>query len=515
MELTRIEGGRVISRTAPVEPSGRFSFRNLPAGDGYQLVVRGAGLRATGYGQRTLADPWKPINLSQGQHLTDVQVTAQAISRISGKVVDSSGKPLAGARVLAMVPQYIAGRRQLERDHSTQTGLRGDFRFPDLNPGAYYIRVSPQNDSSIEMLFAGPAAYDETPPERRASFSKDPEGYPTVYYPGTSLELAQPIFLDDGERFDDVTITVSKVRSSRVRGKVLDTAGGRPVPSHVMLVPVDASLDSSWSRYWESKDGVFDFRGVLPGEYYLIGITTGRNPPLAGRTRVDIRAGENATSDLAVAPLSDVEGRITIEGAAGEGANLSSISVGLTPSSVGPFDRALPHLNIASLAVGSNAAADGTFAFMSIVPSEYRVVLSPLPRAYVKSIRVDGEESRDHLIRIADSKHRKLEIVLATDTGNLDGRVVDDKGQNAPAARVVLVPESRRRRDLYVAVSSSNTGRFQMAGLAPGRYKVFAWDGPPEGAWTDPDFLKPYEAQGVTVDIGSETSEYVEVKLIP
>jgi hypothetical protein len=51
--------------------------------------------------------------------------------------------------------------------------------------------------------------------------------------------------------------------------------------------------------------------------------------------------------------------------------------------------------------------------------------------------------------------------------------------------------------------------------VPPGRYKAFAWDGPPEGAWMDPDFLGAYEDLGVSVEIGSEDSEFVDLKLIP
>jgi hypothetical protein len=80
---------------------------------------------------------------------------------------------------------------------------------------------------------------------------------------------------------------------------------------------------------------------------------------------------------------------------------------------------------------------------------------------------------------------------------------------------VVLVPEARDRRDLYFTVSSSNTGRFQLTNIPPGRYKIFAWQNPAEGAWTDPDYLERYESRGTPVDIQSESSEYIEIHEIP
>jgi hypothetical protein len=103
-----------------------------------------------------------------------------------------------------------------------------------------------------------------------------------------------------------------------------------------------------------------------------------------------------------------------------------------------------------------------------------------------------------------------MEIVLATGGGNLNGRILD-----GTVSRVVLVPEVRHRLDLYVAVSSSNTGRFQFTNIPPGRYKIFAWQNPAEGVWTDPDYLQRYENSGTPVDIQSESAEYTEIHEIP
>ena len=510
-ELTRIEGGRVISQTAQVK-DGRFSFRNLPAGSGYQLVVRGMGLRPTAYGQRALSDPWKGIALEPGQHLTDVQITAQSVSRLSGRVLDTAGKGLPGARVSVMTPVYTSGRRELRRTNITQTNIRGEYRFGDLEAGPYYLQVRPQNDTEVDLVFNSPAVNDQTAPDRRSSVSKEPEGYPVVYYPGTPIESAKPIVLEDGQWLDDIDIKVMKSRTSRVRGKL--TGAPRSVTgAQVRLFPTGSSPDSNWSRFFDSVDGSFDFRAVQPGTYYLSAITSGQNPPLAGRMRVEIRGGDTANLELPVAPGIDINGRITVDGARATAGDLSSLSVSFVPNWLGPIDRGFPAPTVAFPSVAAKVAADGTFTLLSVIPWDYRVVVSAIPRTYVKSIRLDDDDVLEHGMLVPPAGNPKLEIVLGTDAGRLDGRVRDSKGQDVDGARVVLVPEARNRRDRYIAASSSNTGRFHME-VPPGRYKAFAWDGPPEGAWMDSDFVAPHESLGVIVDIASEGSEFVELKVI-
>ena len=97
VELSWVEGERVISRTATTTQSGQFLFVDLPPGAGYELVARGTGLRTTAYGQRDSRQPWTPITLAPGEHRTDVSISVQSLTQIVGRVLDSSGKALPGA----------------------------------------------------------------------------------------------------------------------------------------------------------------------------------------------------------------------------------------------------------------------------------------------------------------------------------------------------------------------------------------------------------------------------------
>ena len=81
---------------------------------------------------------------------------------------------------------------------------------------------------------------------------------------------------------------------------------------------------------------------------------------------------------------------------------------------------------------------------------------------------------------------------------------------------MVLIPDSPRRQrfDLYRAAGSDASGRVHLDSIAPGDYRLFAWDDVPADAWQDPDFIRQYEDRGKPVRISKGAKENVEIKLV-
>jgi len=511
VELTVVEGARVVSRTTTSGEDGRFSFRDLPPAEGYQIVVTGSGLWPTAYGQERSHGPWTPIKLSPGQHLTDVRIAAQGITQISGKILDPSGKPQVGASVLAMRPTYVDGRRNLQRAGNTVTNLQGEYRFTNLNPGRYYIRVTPRTEGLSDSLFTNPSLRDRSASTSSTNAISEVEGYPTVYYPGVPVESAKVILLGDSQVINGLDIVVMKTGTSRVRGTITNSASGKKVAAaQVLLLPVAGSPDSHWGRFFDSRDGTFDLRAVLPGMYFLSATAMGTDRPLAGRVVVEIRSKETRAFDIPVSAGTDISGRIVLDNQNETRADFSTVSVGLAPDASQPIDGTLSRFRNHLPSASTAAKADGTFTLSGVMPWDYHVTVSGIPGAYVKAVRYGNMDVLSSGLRVDGSNSQQMEIVLATDGGRLDGRNL-----GVSNAVIVLVPEARSRRDLYLAASSSNTGRFQLTNIPPGRYKVFAWQNPADGVWTDPDYLERYESLGVPLDIQSESSEYIELRVIP
>lgn len=525
VEVMGVQAGRVLARSVRTDAKGTFRFDSLPPGSGYQLVVTGEGLQPIAHGQRSWDDPWVPLTLEPGQQLRDVRIGVRLPAAIRGRVVDSRGGGLAGASVRAMAPAYKEGRRVLVEEQSTVTNSSGNYQFPDISPGVYYIRALPRNnDPTTGLLLSEPAELDR-PAGPRTFFTGEPEGHPLTYFPSsTTADSARAVTAVSGETVNNIDITVVRVRTSRVQGSITHYATGTPLTSgQVVMQRPGSSPQSNWTRISEVKNGQFDIRAVLPGPYIAWVRATENGVPLWGRMPVEVVGGKTLQIDLKASSASMISGRITLEGAETTEPDFTRLSVHLVPDVLAPIDGTLSRAEFELPALAATPDKDGQFTLRDAPPWSYRVIVAPgfrtssnvpieLGRVYVKSIRNGDTDIANNGLQVSDAFTGSLDIVLASDSGGLDGRVLNENRQETARARVALVPDARQRIDLYFSMIATSTGRFQFQGVPPGSYKVFAWRNAPAGAWLDPDFLRAYEDRATTVNIEPDAAEYVELQ---
>ena len=80
-------------------------------------------------------------------------------------------------------------------------------------------------------------------------------------------------------------------------------------------------------------------------------------------------------------------------------------------------------------------------------------------------------------------------------------------------AAILLAPDRRSRADLFKSVTSDQNGHYEFAAIAPGDYKLFAWEDVEPEAWNDPEFLKDYEKQGEKVPLELKVRATVNLHL--
>lgn len=94
--------------------------------------------------------------------------------------------------------------------------------------------------------------------------------------------------------------------------------------------------------------------------------------------------------------------------------------------------------------------------------------------------------------------------------------MVDGDGLPEAGASAVLIPESSRRDQfaLYKTQNTDQYGHFEIRGIAPGDYKLFAWEEVEADAWQDAEFLKPFEVKGESITLRDDDKSKMTITAI-
>jgi hypothetical protein len=157
---------------------------------------------------------------------------------------------------------------------------------------------------------------------------------------------------------------------------------------------------------------------------------------------------------------------------------------------------------------------------LNVTPSRYAPpTWTALRNAYVKSIRLGNADVLNAGLHLDRPPSASLEVVIATNPGALEGQVVKNGARNVqePAADVpvLLIPNNRRRNELYRTTTTDAAGRFLFDRVPPGDYKVFSWEEVEDGVWYDAEFMKRIEGRGLSVRISEGLMETARIEIIP
>ncbi|MCL6480480.1 MAG: carboxypeptidase-like regulatory domain-containing protein, partial [Firmicutes bacterium] len=474
-----VRRGRVRPIVARTDETGRFRLENIEPGS-YRLVVERAGYVRREYGQRSSNRPGTVLELRPGQQLRDLLFRLERAAVITGRVYDREGEPMAGVQVQANRMVYASGQPQLVPTSSSQTDDRGLYRIYGLSPGRYFLSATPS--AGRFGLFASP---NET------------ESYVPTYYPGTTDPArAIPLEVRAGDELPGVDLLVEPVEGVRLRGVVVDAATNNPMPGAVVMVLAAEGLVRGLAtarRETTAADGSFEIRNVPPGSYQLVALAMTQGESRVARLPLVVGRDDVEGLSLLLSAGGTVHGRARVEGQ--EGASLEGVRLNLRAREM-PF---------AFTGGGSTRiGADGSFTIRILPGLTFDVTVAGLPAGYyLKSVQYGSQEVLDTGFDPAMAPAAQLEIVLSPNGGGVEGRVLDAELLPLAGVTVVLAPEPNRRHllRLFQTTTTDSQGRYVLSGIAPGTYKLFAFDDLEPGIWQDPQFLLPYEALGTAVTI--------------
>ena len=474
--LVRAVGGPLQEPRATItDEQGRWELTELPPGR-YSLSAMKAGYVPLEYGQRRPLESGRPVDLSEGQVVSDVAFNLSRGSVISGRVVDEFGDPLIDVTVAPLRYRYVNGRRRLfpaGRFANTDDG--GNFRLFELPPGEYYVTATLQDAWRSE--------------------SDNHSGYGPTYYPGTaSVQQAEKITLGVAAEVSGIVVSLVPVRTASISGTAMNARGQPMTGGFVSLIegsPADGAFSLFGGNSEVRADGTFTIRNVPPGEYTLIA---------AERDQGD-------TSERAFLPVTmsgaDVAGVSVI-------ANRAATIEGQVVLDVQPRAGTVKASEFGVYAMPKNPSAalfqfgftgadrindDWTFELRAAAgPILLRT--SRMPTDYsLKSVFWRGEDVTDSGIPFRSGEAiTGVELVVKARTSTITGAVSGADGKpTADYIAIIFTEDSDRWTWLsrHIAVCRPDQqGAFAVNGLPAGRYLAAAVPFVEEGEEQSPETLE-------------------------
>lgn len=270
-----------------------------------------------------------------------------------------------------------------------------------------------------------------------------------------------------------LALTAAAVSASQLRGRVLDAADGRPLPSaDVELAPVESGGSPQAAR--TGADGSFAIHELAPGEYRA----TFHKAGYEGRSRhtEPVRiAAENERISLTVKlwPSPVIAGQVTDA----DGEPVPKVAIQLMQwRSIG---------GVRTLQPADSARTDdvGRFRLFDLRPGRYFLLASPPPAAatpgdalYDLSAQyypgVDSATSAAPLLLDWGTAFEQADIELspAPDTSLIGSAWIAGAG---PCAKCQVMLEALDS-GFQVGLQPNEGGSFRVFGLQPGRYRALA-----------------------------------------
>jgi hypothetical protein len=506
-------------RSVTTDRAGRFMIEDVEAGS-YRLTIMRNGYAKQMYGQRVTNGIVPPLEFGEGE-TKDLMIRLTPAGSISGVVRNASGRPIAGVDVQLVQRIYgETGDRIVTTIASTNTDDRGEYRFYWVSAGRYYVmagnnhpcRLTPDACPSISKI----ENYDRGVKDGTNLDERDRSGrYTAAYYPGVRDTVrAAPIDIQPGSELGAIDFTLERLRY-HIRGRVIDSTTGQ-VPSQEVGIEF-YELGWGGNGYYDYTPGEVEISNLGPGTYRvrvsLEDSDSGRPPLAAAATKVVIVNSDIDGFVWTLTPSPVIAGRIRVDGDPRDHQELNlpeNLDIRLfRPDEPGNF-----HGDGLGTHPVSLSAKRGAFTLSGIADGEFRVTMPDLPRGfYLKEARLDGV---DVLRAPGPLKAGTMELVVSSRGGQIDGIVLDDRSRPRPYVQVVLVPNgSHDRFELFKSATTDKSGRFSLGAIAPGDYKLFAWEALELYSWLDPDVLKHYEGRGRAVHVAESSRQSIEARMIP
>jgi hypothetical protein len=437
---------------------GHWSLTNITCG---RLLVTAT---RPGFLNGGVRDPLT-ISSESPAHGVRIQLTPQSV--VVGKVTDEQGDPVMNAQVSVLSSRVVEGRRAFQMMSATQTNDLGEFRIASLPAGNFIFCARGQG------AFGG--AFNGNPFNQNDSMANGETCYPGPVEGGAASAMELP-----AGRETRVDFSVRQVPAVRIRG----TVSGMPKNQGAALTlqqrgPARGPVNARPANI--TPDGHFEVRGVTPGSYILATDYWEAGSRLTARVPVEVGGSDVEGIAIHLEPGPSIAGSVRVESTTGKTLPDQTWQLYLRSSD--------PTIGGGQLKWSKDRT---TFTIADTTPGTYRLEGTPPPPFYLKSATLGGRDLTREEAPVGQSVGQ-LEVVIADDSGTIEGLVQDSDGQPpATRATIMAIQEGRSPRNF----PSGADGHFRIANLAPGDYWIYAWDDITQVEYADAEWMKRQGGKG-------------------
>jgi hypothetical protein len=162
---------------------------------------------------------------------------------------------------------------------------------------------------------------------------------------------------------------------------------------------------------------------------------------------------------------------------------------------------------------------DGSFDFENVPSGRYRVHVGGGPSSsyYVKQLRYGAIESSDPAFTVSEDGDT-IELTLSARGARVSGMVKRNGAAGSATPQVILLPDTPdtklQRYDTHRGALDQSGAFTVKEAVRPGEYTLYAFEGIPDGAWTDAELIKEIAGEGVRIKIEEGDAKTVEAPLI-
>lgn len=516
--------------------SNRLGDGRMQAGGSSAYTLNMLIARKPGF----LTEPSQPSNNLHDVASKDVTLALIPEAVIAGTVTLPTSEAPDSVTLQLFRRQVQDGRAHWVQAGGSRSMSDGQFRFANLPAGTYKLLTTELLDTdpiSNDPLSNDPLSYDPrvapfAPNARGALF-----GYPPVYYQNASdFESASTLQLSAGQT-QTVNLSLVKQPYYRVRMPVIVPVivPGADQPEYGIRVTVYAGHKGpGFSLGYNQLHHAVE--GMLPNGTYTVEATSARPN---GATLTGLQT-------------------ITIKGAPIDGPSLALLSGGSIPVNVKEEFTSADHTGSLTLTRnGRSAVLNGPRRYLNLMlePADdfgvrRQVSLRNPTGAGDEALVLEGAPAGSYWVRVYSSRgypasirsgnldlqHQPLvvgvggaaspiEITMRDDTAEISGTV---EGVTPPARppgsasggtgqtwmHVYCIPLADSSGQ-FTEVRVPPEGSFSSAGLAPGAYRLLAFDrDQPELEYRNPEAMQVYDSKGPVVRVVGGQKERVTLRLI-